>query len=224
MDEQQTRGPVRVILANDAELIIEGLKALLAPYPSRVEVVGTATGEVETVREAVDKSRADVMLIDAFGRNGVGIDVAEQVVQAAPGLGVVVFTEAEDLYHLFSALRAGVRGYLLKKADATDLVSALERVAAGETVVDPSLATEAALVAARSTARLNWPGAHLGLSRREAEVLQAVARGASVNEVGAELGVGRETVRTHLQQVYRKLGVNHRAAAVALAWREGLVG
>jgi DNA-binding CsgD family transcriptional regulator len=77
-------------------------------------------------------------------------------------------------------------------------------------------------MAARTTSRQQWVGAHLGLSRREAEVLRCVAHGRSVDEVAAELGVGRETVRTHLQQIYRKLGVNDRAGAVAKAWREGL--
>ena len=138
-------------------------------------------------------------------------------------LAVAVFTEADDLHHLFEALRLGVRGYLLKSVATDELVDSLERVAAGETVLDRRLATAAAVLAARATARLPWRGAHLGLSRRESDVLQAVANGASVNEAGESLGVGRETVRTHLQQIYRKLGVNDRAGAVVVAWREGLV-
>ncbi|HWJ62473.1 MAG TPA: response regulator transcription factor [Acidimicrobiales bacterium] len=214
--------PLRVILANDAELIIEGLKGLLAPYSDRVQVVATAKGDPDIVQEALIDTDADIMLIDAFGRSGAGIDAVAKVLATDPRFAVVVFTEADDLRHLFAALRAGVRGYLLKTVPTERLVECLERAAAGEVVIDPGLATEAAIMAARTTSRQRWVGAHLGLSRREAEVLRCVAHGRSVDEVAAELGVGRETIRTHLQQIYRKLGVNDRAGAVAKAWREGL--
>ncbi|MCU1371784.1 MAG: degU 1 [Ilumatobacteraceae bacterium] len=214
--------PIRVIIANDAELIIEGLKGLLAPYADRIEIVASATGDPEVEREAAISADADIMLIDAFGRTGAGIDAVTRVLSQEPQFAVVVFTEADDLRHLFSALRAGVRGYLLKSIPTSELVTTLERIASGEVVIDPGLATEAAVMAARTTSRQRWVGAHLGLSRREAEVLRCVAHGRSVDEAAAELGVGRETIRTHLQQIYRKLGVNDRAGAVAKAWREGL--
>jgi DNA-binding NarL/FixJ family response regulator len=214
--------PLRVILANDHELILEGLRGLLAPYADRIEVVATATGEPDIVQEGLIDSEADIMLLDAFGRVGAGVDAVAKVLAADPPFSVVVFTEADDLRHLFAALRAGVQGYLLKSIPTLGLVDCLERVAKGEVVIDPGLATEAAIMAARTTSRQRWVGAHLGLSRREAEVLRCVAHGRSVDEVAAELGVGRETIRTHLQQIYRKLGVNDRAGAVAKAWREGL--
>lgn len=215
-------GPVRVLLANDVQLIVEGLKALLAPYAPRIVVVGTATGDPEIVREAETTPEADVLLIGAFSRSGAGIDAAREVLSTKPPFAVAVFTETDDLSHLFAALRLGVRGYLLKSITTDELVSSLERIANGETVIDSRMATEAAIVAARTTARLTWEGAHLGLSRRESEVLRLLARGARVNSIAEELGVGRETVRTHLRQVYRKLEVNDQAAAVAVAWREGL--
>lgn len=214
--------PLRVILANDHELILEGLRGLLAPYADRIEVVATATGEPDIVQEGLIDSDADIMLLDAFGRVGAGVDAVAKVLAADPPFSVVVFTEADDLRHLFAALRAGVRGYLLKSIPTVGLVDSLERVAKGEVVIDPGLATEAAIMAARTTSRQRWVGAHLGLSRREAEVLRCVSHGRSVDEVASELGVGRETIRTHLQQIYRKLGVNDRAGAVAKAWREGL--
>jgi DNA-binding NarL/FixJ family response regulator len=214
--------PLRVILANDHELILEGLRGLLAPYSDRVEVVATAAGEPDIIQEGLMEAEADIMLIDSFGRNGAGMDAVAKVLASDPNFAVVVFTEADDLRHLFAGLRLGVRGYLLKTIQTPDLLNCLERVAKGEVVIDPGLATEAAIMAARTTSRQRWVGAHLGLSRREAEVLRCVAHGRSVDEVAAELGVGRETIRTHLQQIYRKLGVNDRAGAVAKAWREGL--
>ena len=214
--------PLRVILANDADLIIEGLKGLLAPYSDRVEIIGTATGDAEILQESLTDTSADIMLMDAFGRSGAGIDAVSKVLSTDPGFSLAVFTEADDLRHLFSSLRVGVKGYLLKSIPTSELVSSLERIAGGEIVIDPGLATEAAIMAARTTSRQRWIGGHLGLSRREAEVLRCVAHGRSVDDVAGELGVGRETIRTHLQQIYRKLGVNDRAGAVAKAWREGL--
>jgi len=211
-----------VILGNDVEWIVEGLKALLAPHGDRVEVVGTATGDPDLLVEALTSSEADVLLIDAFSRSGDGVDAASMVLATGPDFGVVIFTEATDLRHLFAALRVGVRGYLLKSMSLDDLLVSLERIADGETVIDPTLATRAAVVAARTTAHQRWLGAHLGLSQRESEVLQLLARGQRIDDIGRELTIGRETVRSHIRQIYRKLGVNDRAAAVATAWREGM--
>jgi DNA-binding NarL/FixJ family response regulator len=213
--------PARIVVANDVELIVAGLRALLGPYQDRVEVIGTATGDPEILLEAVDSS-ADVLLIDAFSRSGAGLDAARAVLANDPSFKVAVFTETDDLSHLFAAIRLGVKGYLLKSISTDELVDSLVRVAAGETVIDPRMAVEAALLAARTTARSPWEGAHLGLSRREAEVLRLLASGSRVTAIAETLSVGRETVRTHLRQIYRKLGVNDRAAAVAVAWREGM--
>lgn len=214
--------PVKVILANDVEVIVEGLKALLAPYRDRVEVVGLASGEPEIVAEALTAATPDILLIDTFSRSHAGLDAARWVLAQRPPCAVVIFTETDDLDHLFQALRLGVRGYLLKEVETASFVSALERIAAGETVVDGRLGTQAALLAATTTAHRDWEGAHLGLSRREAQVLRLLAAGQSLEQIGSALSVGRETVRTHVRQIYRKLGVNARGAAVAIAWREGL--
>lgn len=213
---------LRLILANDSEIIVEGLKALLAPYTYRIEVIGSATGDPGIVFESDRHPEADVLLIDAFSRSGAGLDAAKEVLDQHPELAVAVFTEVDDLNHLFAALRLGIKGYLLKSITTDELVDALVRIGAGETVIDVRLATDAAVLAARSTARSPWDGAHLGLSRREAEVLQLLAKGLRTFAIADELCVGRETVRSHLRQIYRKLGVNDQAAAVSVAWREGL--
>jgi DNA-binding NarL/FixJ family response regulator len=211
-----------VLLANDVELVVKGLGALLEPFGDRVQVVGTVTGDPELTIAALAASQTDVLLIDSFAREGAGIDAAAAVLAEDPPFKVVIFTENDDLNHLFSALRAGVAGYLLKTSSAAALVDAIEAVAAGARVVDPQLGTDAAVLAARTTARLDWEGAHLGLSRREAEVLRLLASGSGIDTTAGSLGVGRETVRTHVRQIYRKLGVRDRASAVAVAWREGL--
>ena len=215
--------PVRLVLANDDHIIVEGHRAMLAPYDDQVKIVGTAVGDpqVELTAETLDD--ADVMLIDAFSRTAGGIDAAAKVLAQDPPFAVAVFTDADDMRLMLQALRLGVQGYLLKSASPADLVDMVVRLHAGETVVDQRLATEAAMLAARAVDLGEWPGAHLGLTRREAELLTLLGQGKNPADVAGELGVSSETVRTHTRNIYRKLGVSDRAAAVALAWREGLV-
>jgi DNA-binding NarL/FixJ family response regulator len=214
--------PVRVLIANDDPIVIEGLRSMLAPYRDDVVVVGTAEGDPEMVMVPDIDEDADVMLIDAFARRAAGIDAAVKVLAQDPPFVVAVFTDNDDLRLLLQALRAGVRGYLLKSVSAGDLVDALKRLRAGETVITPDLATEAALLAARTVDMGGWPGAHLGLTRREAELLTLLGEGLSPRQAADKMELSWQTVRTHTRNVYRKLGVTDRASAVAVAWREGL--
>jgi DNA-binding NarL/FixJ family response regulator len=215
--------PVRLVLANDDHIIVEGLRAMLAPFDDQVKIVGTAVGDPQVELSAETLDDADVMLIDAFSRTAGGIDAAAKVLAQDPPFAVAVFTDADDMRLMLQALRLGVQGYLLKSASPADLVDMVVRLHAGETVVDQRLATEAAMLAARAVDLGEWPGAHLGLTRREAELLTLLGQGKNPADVAGELGVSSETVRTHTRNIYRKLGVSDRAAAVALAWREGLV-
>lgn len=217
------QGPVKVALANDDPIIIEGLRSLLSTHLDSVVVVGTAVGEpeIEATPDRVDG--ADVLLIDTFARTAGGIDAASRVLAQDPEFVVAVFTDAHDLRLMLQALRVGVRGYLLKSSSADALVDALVRLAGGEIVLDAGLATDAALLAARTLDLGEWPGAHLGLTRREAELLALLGEGMAPREAASRMGLSPETVRTHTRNLYRKLDVNDRAAAVAIAWREGLV-
>jgi DNA-binding NarL/FixJ family response regulator len=215
--------PVRIVVANDDRIIVEGLQSMLAPYGDDVVVVGTAEGDPEIMVAPDTEEEADVMLIDAFARRASGIDAAMAVLVQEPPFAVAVFTHEDDPRLLFQALRIGVRGYLLKSATPDELVDALKRLAAGETVIAPSLATEAALLAAREIDIGGWAGAHLGLTQREAQVLTLLGQGFSTQQAADEMHLSSETIRTHTRNLYRKLGVSDRAAAVAIAWRQGLV-
>jgi DNA-binding NarL/FixJ family response regulator len=108
--------PVRVVLANDDRIIIEGLRAMLAPYSDHVVVVGTADGDPEIAMAPDIEADADVMLIDAFWRRAGGVDAAVKVLAQDPPFAVAVFTDADALRVLLQALRMGVGGYLLKSA------------------------------------------------------------------------------------------------------------
>jgi DNA-binding NarL/FixJ family response regulator len=223
MADHSVHEPVRVVLANDDHIIIEGLRAMLRPYDDQVDVVATALGDPEIVLAADIYDRADVMLIDAFTRTAGGIDAAVKVLAEEPPFAVAIFTDADDLRLMLQALRVGVRGYLLKSAKPPDLVDMLVQLRDGEVVVDPRLATAAALMAARTIDLGDWPGAHLGLTRREAELLTLLGQGIAPRAAADKMGLSNETVRTHTRNLYRKLQVSDRASAVAIAWKEGLV-
>src|SRR5262245_28806944 len=134
------RTPVRVVLANDDHIIIEGLRAMLTPYGDQIEVVGTAEGEPEIQLAADTKTYADVMLLDAFSRTAGGIDAAAKVLAQDPPFAVAVFTDADDMRLMLQALRLGVRGYLLKSSRPEELVDMLVRLRDGDVVIDPRLA------------------------------------------------------------------------------------
>jgi DNA-binding NarL/FixJ family response regulator len=223
MADHSVQGPVRVVLANDDHIIIEGLRAMLLPYDDQVEVVATAQGDPQIELAADVLDRVDVILIDAFSRTAGGIDAAVKVLAEDPPFAVAIFTDADDLRLMLQALRVGVRGYLLKSAKPPDLVDMLVRLRDGEVVVDPRLATDAALMAARTIDLGDWPGAHLGLTRREAELLTLLGQGIAPRAAADQMGLSNETIRTHTRNLYRKLQVSDRASAVAIAWREGLV-
>jgi len=134
---------------------------------------------------------------------------------------VVLLTVYDDEQYLFEALRAGAAGYLTKQVVAAELLGYLRRVLDGEIVVDPGLAGRVALSASRIERGEFWPGAALGLSRRESEVLELMVNGQTNRAIAARLMLGEETIKTHVRSIYRKLGVNDRAQAVAVALREG---
>jgi DNA-binding NarL/FixJ family response regulator len=213
--------PVRVVLVDDHELVIEGLKAMLARFAGRVRVIGQA-GSAEEALPVVTALAPDVVLCDVRLRGSSGLDLCRHLVEASPGCRVVLLSVYDDEQYLYQAMRAGAAGYLLKRVGGEELVRSLEQVRLGETVVDPALAARAATAAARMDSGEFWPGARLGLSQRESEVLGLIVAGLSNKAIAARLIIGDETVKSHTRAIYRKLGVGDRAGAVAAALREGV--
>jgi len=213
--------PIRVLLVDDHEMVLHGLTAMLGRFPTAVEVVGTASEVGEVVPTYLDL-RPDIVLCDVRLRRGSGLDVCTAVRAVDADAKVVLLTVYDDEQYLYQAMRVGARGYLLKRVDAHELVRHLQAVALGETVIDPSLAGRVAASAAHLQQGEFWPGARLGLTQRESEVLEHLVRGLSNKAIAAHLVVSDETVKTHLRGLYRKLQVSDRSAAVATALREGL--
>jgi DNA-binding NarL/FixJ family response regulator len=213
--------PVRVVLVDDHELVLEGLKAMLARFVGRVRVVGEAAGADEALG-LVTALGPDVVLCDVRLRGSSGLDLCRRLTERDPGCRVLLLSVYEDEQYLYQALRAGAAGYLLKRVGGEELVRSLELVHAGETVVDPTLAGRVASSAARLHSQEFWPGARLGLSQRESEVLGYIVAGLSNRAIASRLVIGGETVKSHASAIYRKLGVTDRAGAVAAALREGV--
>jgi DNA-binding NarL/FixJ family response regulator len=215
------RGPVRVLLVDDHEVVIEGLQAMLASQRERLAVVGATTDADEALRLAAQLT-PDLVLLDVRLKGASGLDVCRELTRRYPTVRVVFFTVYDDEQYLFQALRLGASGYLLKRTTGVELADQLDRVMEGEVVIDPGIAGRVALTAARLQAGEFWPGARVGLTQRESEVLERMLRGLSNRAIGQQLYIGEETVKSHASSIYRKLGVEDRAQAIALALREGI--
>ncbi|MBC7633822.1 response regulator transcription factor [Aeromicrobium sp.] len=212
---------VRVVLADDHEMVLQGVTAMLSQFPEDVEVLGMATNQLEAL-ELTARLDPDVLLCDIRLGKDSGLDLCQQAKAANPALHVVFLTVYDDEQYLYQALRVDASGYILKRIDAVELVGHLRRVTTGEVVIDPSLAGRIAMSAARINAGEFWPGAHLGLTQRESEVLALLVSSHSNKGIAAKLIVSEDTVKTHIRGLYRKLGVSDRGSAIAVALREGL--
>jgi len=213
--------PVRVLLVDDQEVVRQGLTAMLVRYAQRIRIVGEAEDAEQAERLALNL-RPDVVLCDVRLGGASGLDVCERLATGLPSARVVMLSVYDEPQYLYQALRAGAAGYLLKQVGGAELATQLERAAAGEVVIDSALAGRVALHAARLDSGEFWPGAGMGLTQRESEVLELIVAGLSNRAVASRLVLGEETVKTHLRGLYRKLEVNDRAGAVTVALREGL--
>jgi len=213
--------PMRLVIVDDHQMVLDGLKAMLRPYAAQVVVAGEASDPGEAV-SLVARLEPDAVLLDVRLRGASGLDLCSGILAAHPSCKVVFLTVYDDEQYLYQALRVGAAGFLLKRIRGGELVEYLRRIGDGEVLIDPSLAGRVALSAARLHSGEFWPGAHLGLTQRESEVLSLLVAGLSNRAIAAKLVVSEETVKTHSRGIYRKLGVSDRAAAVTVALREGV--
>jgi DNA-binding NarL/FixJ family response regulator len=215
------RPPVRLLLVDDHQVVLEGLASMLASQSSRVVIAAATTNAEDALRLAAER-QPDVVLLDVRLRGASGLDLCAELVKRHPGIKVVFFTVYDDEQYLFQALRVGASGFLLKTTTGPELADHLDRVMDGEVAVDPTLAGRVAMTAASLQSGEFWPGARVGLTQRESEVLGLMVRGLSNRAIALRLSIGEDTVKTHARAVYRKLEVADRAQAVAVALREGI--
>ncbi len=215
--------PIRVLVADDQELVRGGFALILEAQPD-ITVVGEAADGAEAIRAAARLS-PDVVLMDVRMPNVDGIQATAEIC-AASDTRVLVLTTFDLDEYVYDALRAGASGFLLKDMRRDELVNAVRVVAAGESLLAPTVTRRLiADVVARAAPGQPPPGAaKLGaLTGRETETLKAVARGMSNAEIAAELYVTEHTVKTHVSNVLTKLGLRDRVQAVVLAYETGLV-
>ncbi len=216
-----THRPLRLVIVDDHQMVLDGLKAMLRPYHEQVEIVAESS-DAEEATALVAEQKPDVVLLDVRLRGISGLDLCTEIRTRVPDCRVVFLTVYDDEQYLYQALRVGAAGYLLKRIRGGELVDQLRRICEGEVLIDPALAGRVALSAARLHSGEFWPGAHLGLTQRESEVLSLLVAGLTNRAIAAKLMVSEETIKTHSRGIYRKLGVSDRAAAVTVALREGV--
>jgi DNA-binding NarL/FixJ family response regulator len=211
---------IRVGLADDQALVRAGFRMIVESQPGMV-VAGEA-GDGQAAIELVRRERPDVMLMDIRMPRVDGIEATRQVAGATR---VVILTTYELDEYVFDALAAGASGFLLKAAPPEQLIHAIEVVAAGNALLDPSVTRRLiAEFARRPEPTLKRPKELASLTDREREVLMELARGFTNAEIAGRLHVSETTVKTHVAHVLDKLGLRDRVQAVILAYEAGLVG
>lgn len=219
---------IRVIIVDDQAMVRAGFAALLAAQAD-IDVVG----EAPDGRRGIEVARAalpDVVLMDVRMPELDGLAAAREILSPPPGVvqvpKVLMLTTFDVDDYVYEALRAGASGFLLKDAPPADLISAVRVVAAGEALLAPSVTRRliADFAAQRPALRKNGAALRLnGLTPRETEVLELIARGLSNQEIAGRLVLAEQTVKTHIGRVLSKLGLRDRAQAVVFAYESGLV-
>src|SRR5512139_2699528 len=209
----------RILLVDDHEVVRLGLKALLDRHPS-FEVVA----EAGTAREAIERVATftpDVVVMDIRLPGGSGIEACEIIAERFPNTKVIMLTSYAEDEMLFSAIRAGAAGYILKQIGGEDLVRAIEAVGRGEALLD-SAVTQRVFQEVRRAVKEEEASAFAHLSQQEKHVLLLVSEGKTNREIAKLLFLGEGTVRNYVSSILSKLGVNNRAEAAAYAVEHNL--
>jgi DNA-binding NarL/FixJ family response regulator len=210
---------IRVLITDDHPRFREGMQFMLRREPD-VELVG----EASTGEEAIDKAAAlqpDVILMDLRMPGVNGVEATRRIMETSPHIRVLVITMYEDDDTVFAALRAGARGYLLKGADKAEVLRAIRAVASGEAIFGPVVAQR--LIQYFAAQRPDpAPRVFPELTEREREILTLIAQGWSNAEIATRLVVSLKTVRNHVSNIFSKLEVADRTAAILRARRAGL--
>jgi DNA-binding NarL/FixJ family response regulator len=201
-----------IVVADDHPAMLTAVAEILADQG--FAVVGRAADGQQALA-LIESTKPDVALVDVRMPRLSGIEVATQAAVTSPETAVIFYTAFGDRALLSEALDVGARGFVLKEAPLADLVRAVERVVAGDAYVDPVLA--GVLVSGHTTERLP------SLTQREREVLRLLADGRSNEEIGRELHISPETVRTHVRKAMLKLEADTRTQAVAIALRQSII-
>ncbi len=212
---------IRILIADDHNLFRRGLRRILGDYDD-LDVIGEATDGQEAVALA-GRLHPDIVLMDVGMPGMSGPEATHLIRTAHPETQVIMLTVSDRDEDLFTAIKAGARGYLLKNAETADLLEAIRCVHIGEAMIAPSMAVR--LLEEFGTLAREAPETSLAgtLSEREVEVLRLVAQGFANKEIADQLSLSEHTVKSHLRNILDKLHLRSRAHAAAYAVQAGLV-
>ncbi|OQX51339.1 MAG: DNA-binding response regulator [Candidatus Aminicenantes bacterium 4484_214] len=209
---------VRLLIADDHEIVRKGLRALLETR-AEVEVVGEAANGREALSKAA-QYRPDLILLDLVMPGKDGLEVIKEIKNNFPSVKILVLTSYSEEEKLAQALKEGALGYLLKDSSPEELLEAIKEVSQGKTHLSPELAFRVVRLMTGKTTPLSNSEF---LTKRELEVLNLLAQGLSDREIAQRLFISPRTVGTHVSNILTKLGVKNRTQAVLLAQEKGLV-
>lgn len=214
--------PIRILIADDHEVVRDGLRLILEDEED-FAVVGEAADGKEAVR-LTGELQPLVVLMDLRMPGMGGLEAIKQIRVRWPEVAIVILTTYNEDELMLRGLRAGARGYLLKDTNRQTLFDTLRAAARGEVLLRPEVLARVLnqLPAARRETEAS-PSSNIALTEREREVLAEVARGERSKEIAARLGISERTVKAYLSSIYNKLGVDSRAAAIAVASERGML-
>ncbi len=212
----------RILLCDDHALFRQGLKSILETEEA-FRIIGEAATGREAVRYAL-QTRPDVVLMDIQMPDLDGVAATKAILAEQPGTKVIILTMYRQDTYVFEAIKVGARGYLLKDADANDLIDAIHRVAEGETLLNAEMAASILSEFKKvKEAVPEHPEHRLSeLTEREVDILRLLAQGASNMQIAEALNVSEKTVRNRLSEIFSKLRLNNRTQAALYALREGI--
>ncbi|NPV55957.1 MAG: response regulator transcription factor [Anaerolineae bacterium] len=209
----------KIVIVDDHEVVRIGLKSLLEHHP-QFEVIGEA-GNAKEALDQIARLEPDIVLMDIRLPGTSGIEVCEEITKSYPNIQVVMLTSYAEDEMLFSAIRAGASGYVLKQIGGDDLIRALESVGKGEALLDPAV-TQRVFQEVRRAVKEEEASAFANLSQQEKHVLLLVSEGKTNREIAKALYLGEGTVRNYVSSILSKLGVSNRAEAAAYAVEHNL--
>ncbi len=216
-----TREPIKVAIVDDQELFRRGLVLLLSGEDD-LEVIGEASNGPEAVR-LCETSPPDVVLLDILMPKGSGLDACSEIKEVAPSAAIIMLTASDDETDLYTAIKNGATGYLLKSSSIGEVAQAVRGVAAGQSLISPGMATKLLEEFKSMVTRGDEGASTPKLTDRESEVLSLVARGLHNRDVARQLFISEYTVKNHVRNILDKLQLKTRIDAVLYAVRQHLV-
>ena len=207
---------IRVMLVDDHEMVREGLMAMLLPEPD-IEVVAQ-TGFGAAVADLVETTKPDIVLLDARLPDTSGVEVCRRLGVSHPDVAVVILTTYTDPDLVEECIQAGARGYVVKDVEQFSLKESIRAVYRGQAVLAPQVAGQ---VIEQARTRPQARSRRAELSESQVAILRLISRGHSNREIAAEVHLSENTVKSHVQEIFRKLGVHNRVEAAILAGKSG---